>query len=79
MGCMGFVLVMIARALLALGEIPLAIWGSVAVGFVVGLILALVKGDGFLIFTGCGVGFVVGLVLELIIILIVRINNRRSR
>ena len=79
MGCLGGLLVRIARALFTLGEVTPAIWGSVAVGGVVGLIMALVKGDWILIFVGCGVGFVAGLVLELIIRLIVRIANRGRR
>jgi len=79
MGCLGVLLVRIARLLFELGEVTPAIWGSVAVGAVVGLIMALVKGDWILIFAGCGVGFVAGLVLELIIRLIVRIGNRRRR
>ena len=74
MGCLGWLFVRIALFLFVLGEVTPAIWGSVAVGAVVGLIIGLVKGDWILIFAGCGVGFVTGLVLELII----RIASRRQ-
>ena len=75
MGCIGWIL----YALWILGELPLAIWGSIVVGAVVGLIIALVKGDGFLILYGCMWGFVGGIVLELVIRLIDRIDSRRNR
>ena len=74
MGCLGWLFVRIALLLFVLGEVTPAIWGSVAVGAVVGLIIGLVKGNWILIFAGCGVGFVTGLVLELII----RIASRRQ-
>ena len=74
MGCLGWLFVRIVLFLFVLGEITPAIWGSVAVGAVVGVIMALVKGDWVLVFAGCGVGFVTGLVLELII----RIASRRQ-
>jgi hypothetical protein len=67
MGCLGVLLVRLAYFLFQLGEITPAIWGSVAVGGVVALIVGLVKGNWILVFAGCGVGFVVGLVLELVI------------
>ena len=79
MGCLGLLLVRLAIFLFAIGEVTPAIWGSVAVGAVVGLIIGIVKGNWILIFAGCGVGFVAGLVLELIIRLIVRMVNRRGR
>ena len=75
MGCLGVLLVRLAIFLFQLGELTRAIWGSVAVGGVVGLIIGLVKGDWVLVFAGCGMGFVVGLVLELII----RRAGRRRR
>ena len=75
MGCLGLLLVRIAIFLFQSGEVTPAIWGSVAVGAVVGVIMALVKGDWFFVFAGCAMGFVAGLVLELII----RISNRRRR
>jgi xanthosine utilization system XapX-like protein len=67
MGCLGVLLVRLAYSLFQLGEITPAIWGSVAVGGVVGLIVGLAKVNWILVFAGCGVGFVVGLVLELVI------------
>jgi len=79
MGCLGLLLVRIAIFLFQLGEVTPAIWGSVAVGAVVGVIMALVKGDWFFVIAGCVMGFVAGLVLELIIRLIVRMDNRRTR
>jgi len=79
MRLLGLLLVRIAIFLFQSGEVTLAIRGSVAVGAVVGIIMALVKGDWFFIFAGCGVGFFAGLVLELIIRLIVRMDNRRRR
>jgi len=75
MGCLGVLLVRIALLLFQLGEFTPAIWGSVAVGGAVGLIIGLVKGNWVLVFAGCGIGFVAGLVLELII----RRTNRRKR
>ena len=75
MGCLGVLLVRLARFLFEIGEMTPAIWGSVAVGVVVGLIIGLVEGNWVLVFAGCGMGFVVGLVLELII----RRANRRRR
>jgi len=73
MGCLGVLLYRIALFLFQVGEVTPAIWGSVAVGTVVGLIIGIVKGNWILIFAGCGVGFVAGLVIELII----RIASRR--
>lgn len=75
MGCLGVLLVWIAYLLLQLGEMTPAIWGSVAVGGVAGLIIGLLEGNWVLVFAGCGMGFVVGLVLELII----RRAGRRGR
>jgi len=49
------------------GYVPKAIWAGVAVGAVVGLIIALVKGDLDLILLSCAVGLVAGLVFQLII------------
>ena len=68
-------LVRLARFLFEIGEFTPAIWGSVAVGGVAGLIIGLVKGNWVLVFAGCGIGLVAGLVLELII----RRTNRRRR
>lgn len=42
---MGCLLAVVARVLLAFGEVPKTIWGGVTVGAVVALIMALVKGD----------------------------------
>jgi hypothetical protein len=68
-------LVRLALFLFQIGEMTPAIWGSVGVGGVVGLIIGLVKGNWVLVFAGCGIGFVAGLVLELII----RRTSRRKR
>ena len=67
MGCLGVLLVRLAVFLFAIGEMTPAIWGSVAVGGVVGLIIGLIEGNWVLVFAGCGLGFFVGLVLELIV------------
>jgi hypothetical protein len=67
MGCLGVLLVRLAYFLFQIGEITPAIWGSVAVGGLVGLIIGLVEGNWVLVFAGCGLAFVAGLVLELII------------
>jgi hypothetical protein len=75
-GCPGVLLVRLARFLFEIGEMTPAIWASVGVGGVVGLIIGLVEGDWVLVFAGCGMGFVVGLVLELIIR---RASRRRRR
>ena len=76
MGCLGVLLVRLAAFLFQLGEFTPAIWGCVAVGGVVGLIVGLAKGNWVLVFAGCGIGFVVGLVVELIIR---RISGRRRQ
>jgi hypothetical protein len=76
MGCLGVLLVRLAVFLFQIGEMTPAIWISVAVGGVVGLIIGLVQGSWPLVFAGCGIGFVVGLVLELIIR---RASRRRRR
>ena len=76
MGGLEALFVRIAVFLFQLGEFTPAIWGSVAVGGVLGLIIGLVKGNWILVFAGCGMGFFVGLVLELIIR---RASRRRRR
>jgi len=75
MGCIFWPL----YALWILGELPRAIWGGVAVGAIVGLIIALVRGDWFSVLYGCGWGFLGGIVFELIIRLIDKIDSRRTR
>ena len=75
MGCLGVLLVRLAVFLFQIGGMTPAIWGSVAVGGVVGLIIGLIEGNWVLVFAGCGMGFAVGLVLELII----RRASRRRR
>jgi len=75
MGCLGVLLVRLAVFLFQIGEMTPAIWISVAVGGVVGLIIGLIEGNWVLVFAGCGMGFFVGLVLELII----RRTTRRRR
>jgi hypothetical protein len=67
MGYLGVLLVRLTRFLFEIGEMTPAIWGSVVVGGVVGLIVGLVEGNWVLVFAGCGMGFIIGLVLELII------------
>jgi len=76
---MGCLLAIIVRVLVAFRYFPKTIWGGVAVGAVVGLIIALVKGDWYLMLFSCVVGFVAGIVFELIIRLIDRIDSRRTR
>jgi hypothetical protein len=77
MGCLGVLLVRLAYFLFQIGGMTPAIWGSVAVGGLVGLIIGLVEGNWVLVFAGCGLGFVVGLVLELIIRRITRRHRRQ--
>jgi len=74
-GCLGRLFVLLAVVLFTSGERTPAVWISVVVGGVVGLIIGLVQGSWPLVFAGCGIGFVVGLVLELII----RRSGRRRR
>ena len=74
MGCLVGLLPRIAVALFLLGQVTPAIWGSVLVGGLVGLIIGLVQGNWILVFAGCGMGFFVGLVVELVI----RIASRRK-
>ena len=67
MGYLGYVWAIVLRRLLAIRRIRKAIYSGIAVGAVVGLIIALVRGYWPLIFIGCGVGFVLGTTLGLII------------
>ena len=67
----------IVRAISELGYFPKTIWVSAAVGFFVGVILALGKDDIWIMLYGVGVGFAAGIFLELIIRLIKRINHRQ--
>lgn len=70
---LGFLVAIIRRVF---GYLPKTIWGGVALGAVVGLIITLVKGDLDLILLSCAVGLVAGLVFELIISIF---NRRRIR
>jgi len=45
MGCLGVLLVRLASFLFQIGEMRLAIWASVAVGGVAGLMIGLVEGN----------------------------------
>jgi hypothetical protein len=67
----------IVRAISELGYFPKTIWVSAAVGVFVGVILALVKDDMWIMLYGVGVGFAVGIFLELIVRLVKRINHRQ--
>ena len=77
MGCLGVLLVRLAVFLFQIGGMTPAIWGSVAVGGVVGLIIGLIEGNWVLVFAGCGMGFIVGLVLQLTITIASRRRRRR--
>jgi hypothetical protein len=77
MGCLVGLLPRIAVTLFLLGQVTPAIWGSVLVGGLVGLIIGLVQGNWVLVFAGCGMGFFVGLVLELVIRIASRRRGRR--
>ena len=74
---MGLWVSIIVRAISEFGYFPKTIWVSAAVGFFVGLILALVKDDMWIMLYGVGVGFAVGIFLELIVRLLKRINHRQ--
>ena len=76
---MGCLLAIIVRSFAAFRYFPKTIWGGVAVGAVVGIIIALIQGDWTLMLYSCAVGFVAGIVFELIIRLINRIDSRRTR
>ena len=67
----------IVRALSQLGYFPKTIWVSAAVGVFAGGMLALVKGDIWIMLYGVGVGFAAGILLELIVRLIKRVNHRQ--
>jgi len=67
----------IVRVMSQFGYFPKTIWVSAAVGFFVGLALALGKDDIWIMLYGVGVGFAVGILLELIVRLIKRINHRQ--
>ena len=74
---MGLWVSIIVHAISELGYFPKTIWVSAAVGFFVGVILALVKDDMWIMLYGVGVGFAVGIFLELIVRLVKRINHRQ--
>ena len=74
---MSWLLALIVRFVFDVRGFPRAIWLGIGVGAVAGMIIALVRGDGFSILYGIGWGFLGGLVFELIIRLIVRIDNKR--
>jgi putative Ca2+/H+ antiporter (TMEM165/GDT1 family) len=80
MGCFLAILAIIVRGLLAFRYFPKTILSGIGVGAVVGLILAIVKGDWFQLLYGLGWGFLGGVVFELVVVWIDRIDNwRRSR
>jgi hypothetical protein len=66
----------IVRFILAFGEFPRTIWGGAALGAFVGVIIALIRGDKWIMLYGCAAGLAAGIFLELIIRLIDRINHR---
>jgi len=77
MGCLGLLLGMILRAILlsmvAFRWFPLTILGGAGIGTVVGLIIALIRGDfGFVL-----LGFVMGILAGAVFELAVRIAGRR--
>jgi len=67
MGYLGYIFATALRRLLAIGSIRKAMYCGVAVGGVVGVVIALVEGHWPLIFVGCGVGFGLGISSGLII------------
>lgn len=67
MGYLGYIFGTALRRLLVIGSIRKAMYYGIAVGAVVGVMVALVKGYWPLVFVGCGVGFVLGMTLGLII------------
>ncbi len=74
-----WIVAIIVRVMVAFRSFPTAIWGGAAVGAIVGLIIALVTGDWFVILSSCVMGLLAGTVLELVIRLIVSITSRRRR
>jgi hypothetical protein len=76
---MGCLLVIIVRSILAFRYFPKTILSGIGVGAVVGLIIALIKGDWFSLLYGLMWGFIGGIGFELIIRLINRIDSRRNR
>ena len=77
MGYIGYIWARIIRGLFVLPEVRKATLGGVAVGALVGIIIALIKGDWHLILIGCGVGFLAGIVLGLIIKAVSMSRRRR--
>lgn len=69
----------IVRVMVAFRSFPKAIWGGAALGAIVGLIIALVKGDWSVILFSCMVGFLAGTVFELVMRLVISITSRRRR
>ena len=67
----------IMHIILAFGKFPKTIWGGAAVGAFVGVIIALVREDKWIMLYGCAAGLAAGIFLELIIRLIDRINHRK--
>ena len=79
MGC-GWLFFYILGVIWVRRGFPRAIWYGVAVGAVVGVIIALVRDDWWILLYSCAVGLAAGIVFELIIVWIDRIDNwRRSR
>ena len=76
---MGCLIAIIVRSLVAFRYFPKTIWGGVAVGAVVGLIIALIREDWWIMLYSCAVGFAAGIVFDLTIRLINRIDSRRTR
>jgi hypothetical protein len=56
---------------------PRAIWYGVGVGAIVGVIIALVRDDWWIILYSCAAGAAAGVVFQLLIIWIDRINHRQ--
>jgi hypothetical protein len=65
----------LVRLISALGKSPKTIWGGVAVGTFMGVIIALVRGDKWIMLYGCAAGLAAGIFIELIMRLIDRIKR----
>jgi len=73
------IVAIIVRVMAAFRSFPKAIWGGATLGAIVGLIIALVKGDWSVILFSCVVGFLAGTVFELVMRLVISIASRRNR
>ena len=78
-GC-GWAILAIFRYIFVQHGFPRGIWYGIGVGAIVGIIIALVRDDWWIILYSCAAGLAAGVVFELTIVWIDRIDKwRRAR